>query len=629
MLRSFKYSLLATLVFLTLAGGMALAALPTIMDEKDVLPYLEKMISWHRQAVTLDTSPEIPRELIIKSTLQQHTAAALDGSFTFARALVDILPIALPQPAVTEEKVENATKEIGIKKAISLAVQQTQQLQAALEHATLHKDRERLAGLIKLEQEHINVLKEIAETNGVSSNEENDTLPYKINQLAGTISEVDATQQKTASGTPDTSAQNTAASSTNGIVGLATKIYSFMQARSAVKALLNDTTNMWNDNKDRSQIIRDALKNIMQEGQTLGAPAPKAPETKQPGTKIPSLAATATKTPPAAAAAPPQATYDDLVSDMKKLSKVAVALSQTNTALKLCTHDLSDWVDLINIHIKDLTSNLIFRLSMLGLAIAIALMLALLARKATKRYVVDKRRKDQLRVIRKVTLSITIGIILFLAFFTDLGSLATFAGLLTAGVAFATKDMILSLIAYFQFFGTSDIQLGDDITIAGVTGKISHIGMLRFYMMETDKSDTGYLPTGRIVGFSNSVLFQPTPFFRQSPGTNFVWSEIDISLGVDIDHALAYKKLNEVVQRVYKEQSEKIQLHEAALQKVSPFKTDVSVPLTHFRFTNTGVVFVIRYAVERSEASRLHFKMTTELLSAIKKDPDLKVMHIS
>ena len=566
MFKSFKYRLATTLVFLALAGGAARASLPVVMEEKDVLPYLEKMISWHRQAATLDTSPEIPRELIIKNTLQQHTAQVLDGSFIFARALAETLSEA-PKTAAVEDKQENATKEISLNRAVSLAKQQVQQLQAAQAHAKSHADYERITGELKLSQEHLALLKEIAETIGVPDEEEDNSLTHKINQLAATVTEIDSEQQKTAdpAATGTTAAQNAGAPPTSGIVGLATKIYFFAQARSTVKTLLNDTRNLYNDNKDRTQIIRDGVKSIMLEGKTLGdKPAVKpAPSDKKP---------------PVEAGPPP--TYDSLVSDMKKLSKVAVALAQTNKALMLCTHDLSDWTDLISVHIKDLMRDLIFRLSMLGLAILIAIGLSVLARKVTRRYVTDRRRKDQLRVIRKVTLSITICIILFLGFFTDLSSLATFAGLLTAGVAFAMKDVILSLIAYFQFFSSSDIHPGDSVTIAGVTGKITQIGMLRFYMMETEKSDVGFLPTGRIVGFSNSVLFQPTPFFRQTPGTNFVWNEIDISLAPTIDHDLAYKKLNVIVQKIYNKEQENIRLSEAAMQKVSPFKLDVSVPQT-------------------------------------------------
>lgn len=619
-----KYRLPILLFLLLFVGRAALADLPVVMEDKDVLPYLEKMIDWHRQAAALDTSPEIPRELIVRDALQQHTAQALDGSFTFARALAEILPVESKPPAVIQDKLDKATKEITLNRAIGLAEQNIEQLQAAQTTAKTRAERDKLAGLLKLTQEHLTLLKAIAQTVGVPDIED-DSLPHKIDQLAGTIAAIDTDQTKTSTdATPaQGSSTSSAAPSASGIVGLASKIYFFTQARSTVKAMLNDTTSLYADNTARSQIIRDAVKNIMEEGKTLGDKPPVAAKPAKPAAK----ADTAAKTPPVAAA--PQPTYDELVTEMKKLSKVAIALSQTNKALTLCTHDLSDWVDLINRHIGALTKNLAFRLWMLGLAIGVALFLSMLASKAIRRYVHDRRRREQLRVIRKITLAVTISTILFLAFFTDLSSLATFAGLVTAGIAFAMKDMILSVIAYFQFFSSSDIRPGDTITIAGVTGKITNIGMLRFYMLEIERSDAGFLPTGRVVGFANNILFQPMPFYRQTPGTDFVWNEIDISLAPTIDHDLAYKKLNDILKTIYAKHQAVIKTSEEALQKVSPFKLEIAAPQTYFRFTNMGIVFVVRYAVDRDLAQTLHFQMTSELIAAVKKDPDLKIQHIS
>ncbi len=510
-------------------------------------------------------------------------------------------------------------------------------MQTALDGAKNRAAREKLTGQLKLAQEHLSLLKEIAETIGVPDAED-DSLPHEINKLAGTIAEVDNNAKA-----PDAAATvSQSAPSSSGIVGLATKIYFFIQAKSTVKAALNETLSLASDNKDRGQAVRDALKGIMQAGQDLGDKPPVAAKPAQakadPAAKpavpdaktnfVSKLVPDAVKPAPPPAAAP-LPTYDELVSDMKKLSKIAVAMSQTNKALNLCTHDLNDWTDLISAHIKELLRDLTFRVTMLALAVGVAVLLSALARKATRRYVHDRRRKDQLRVIRKVTLTITVCLILFLGFFTDLNSLATFAGLITAGIAFAMKDMILSVIAYFQFFSSSDIQPGDSVTISGVTGKITNIGMLRFYMMEMERSDAGFLPTGRVVGFANNVLFQPTPFFRQTPGTNFVWNEIDISLAPTIDHNVAYKKLNDILKKIYAKHQEVMKHSDEALQKMSPFKLEVSIPQTYFRFTNMGIVFVIRYAVERDQAQALHLEMTSDLIAAIKKDPELKIQHIS
>jgi len=631
--KSYKFP--ALLLFITLAGSAARAAQTSIMDEKDVLPYLERMISWHRTAVTLDTSPEIPRELVLKATLQQHSALALNASFDFARALTGILPPPVKTPVVTDDKQDKGDEASHLNRVIVREQDEIEQLLSDLKTEQVGKRRAALAGELKLAQEHLILLKSVAETIGVR-NVESDSLTRKIDQLAGTVAEVEG---QSAAGTAASAVAPTPAASggpSSGIVGLASKIYFFSQARSTVKALQNDTSSLAADNTARVQVIRETVQNIMQQGRDMANPPVAKPtenksETKSVTAAVQAVAAAVQSATSSAKSSAPviPPTYDDLVTQMKNLSKVATSLSQTNKALKLCTEDLSDWSDLISVRIKALVANLIFRLCMLALAIIVTFGLSALTSKATRRYVHDIRRREQIRVIRKIVLTVIILFILFLGFFTDLNSLATFAGLVTAGVAFAMKDMILSVIAYFQFFSSSDIRTGDTITIAGVTGRITSIGMLRFYMMELERSDTGYLPTGRVVGFANNILFQPLPFFRQTPGTNFVWNEINVSLSPDIDHAVAYKKLNEILKVIYANHQGIIRTSEEALQKFAPFKLGVSEPQTHFKFTNLGVVFVIRYAVERDMAQSLHLQITNELIAAARKDPDLKIQHVS
>ena len=96
------------------------------------------------------------------------------------------------------------------------------------------------------------------------------------------------------------------------------------------------------------------------------------------------------------------------------------------------------------------------------------------------------------------------------AFASDLTSLATFFGLLAAGVAVALHSLILSVIGYFVLVGKRGIRIGDRVQISGVTGDVTDMGWLQFQIKEID-SRTQQL-TGNVVTFSNS-------FVLASPGT--------------------------------------------------------------------------------------------------------------
>jgi small-conductance mechanosensitive channel len=90
------------------------------------------------------------------------------------------------------------------------------------------------------------------------------------------------------------------------------------------------------------------------------------------------------------------------------------------------------------------------------------------------------------------------------AFASDLTSLATFFGLLAAGVAVALQSVILCVIGYFVLVGRRGIRIGDRVQISGVTGNVTDMGWLQFQLKEIDSRTQQ--ATGNVVTFSNSMV---------------------------------------------------------------------------------------------------------------------------
>jgi len=143
-------------------------------------------------------------------------------------------------------------------------------------------------------------------------------------------------------------------------------------------------------------------------GKASVAPAPKKPDLKAPP-------------------APKAPTYDELLADMKLISAVAVPLSELNLALDASARDLGQWSDALSQQIRDMTRRLAWRLGIMGSTILGLCLLSMLFARATRRYILDERRQAQLRTFRKLVLGASIALVVFLGFFTDFTSLATFA----------------------------------------------------------------------------------------------------------------------------------------------------------------------------------------------------------
>ena len=152
---------------------------------------------------------------------------------------------------------------------------------------------------------------------------------------------------------------------------------------------------------------------------------------------------------------------------------------------------------------------------------------------------------------RRLVLGLIVAIVVLINFSDQIGSAATVVGVAAAGIAIALQNVILSIAALLSN-RTIRIKAGDRVQIGGVTGDVIDIGLVKLSLMELGGAGTHREPTGRVAVFSNAIVFQPSGnFFKQAPGTSFVWNEVRLTLAPDIDYRLAEKRLVEVVDEVF------------------------------------------------------------------------------
>ena len=211
--------------------------------------------------------------------------------------------------------------------------------------------------------------------------------------------------------------------------------------------------------------------------------------------------------------------------------------------LGLYEKGLENWHTEVRGDVGSELERLVARLVVLAIFIGIVLVFAEIGKRTIFRYVHEPHRRYQFLLLRKIAMVVAIVVIVGLGFASRLESAVTYAGLLTAGIAVALQNVIVAMVGYFFLIGRYGIRVGDRVQISGVTGEVVDIGLVRMQVMELGGSaaDT---PTGRVVAFSNSVVFQPTAgIFRQIPGTNFVWHEVSLTLAADSDFKAVRERL--------------------------------------------------------------------------------------
>ena len=196
---------------------------------------------------------------------------------------------------------------------------------------------------------------------------------------------------------------------------------------------------------------------------------------------------------------------DALTLQVTSLSPAMSALDKQQVLLVIYRSHLGGWRTAVLGEDRKAWMNLLLRLAILGVLIASMAGIALALERATARYVHDANRRRIFLVTQRIGIWFAIILVAAFSLASDLGSLATYLGLLSAGVAVAMQNVILAVLGYFLLAGKRGIKVGDRVSIGGVSGEIINIGLLQFQLEETDQ-DNGK-PTRRVTTFSNSYVF--------------------------------------------------------------------------------------------------------------------------
>jgi small-conductance mechanosensitive channel len=321
-------------------------------------------------------------------------------------------------------------------------------------------------------------------------------------------------------------------------------------------------------------------------------------------------------------------TLDNLTAQFKLVSASFVPLSKQSILIDLYSRNLMSWRSAIKAQNAANWKNLLLRLLTLALVLAIVMGIAALWRRAIFRYVHDTRRRYQMLLLRRIVLWVTIVLVIAFSFATELGSVVTFAGLLTAGVAVALQNVILSVAGYFFLIGKFGVRVGDRVQIGGVTGEVVDIGLVRIHVMELGGNGRDVQPTGRVVAFSNAFVFQPTAgMFKQIPGTNFVWHEMTLTLAPESDYRSVEDRMVRALDTAFAGYEENLERQRMLMEtnlgsvNIGPLR-----PRTALRLAASGLEVKISFPVEVQHATEIDARVTREILKELDREPKLRMV---
>lgn len=226
---------------------------------------------------------------------------------------------------------------------------------------------------------------------------------------------------------------------------------------------------------------------------------------------------------------------------------------------------------------------------------------------------------------RKISLYISVFIVILFLLSTWLGfigSLGTFLGLVSAGIAIALKDPLVNIVAWLFILVRQPFKVGDRIQIGDNSGDVIDIRIFQFSLIEIGNWVDADQSTGRVIHIPNGIVFTQ-PQFNYTAGFVHIWHEIPMLLTFESDWKKAKKILIDIVNKHaihFSEEAAK-QIKSAA-KKYLIFYSKLT-PIVYTTIKDSGVLLTMRFLCEPRKRRSTEELILEEVLDEFGKCNDI------
>ena len=195
------------------------------------------------------------------------------------------------------------------------------------------------------------------------------------------------------------------------------------------------------------------------------------------------------------------------------------------------------------------------------------------------------------------TYSILIIILIGPVWIRGIGSISTFLGLASAGLAIAMHDTIANITGWFFILWRKPFKIGDRIQINETAGDVIDIRLFQFSIIEIGNWVDADQSSGRIIHVPNSKVLRD-PLANYHIGFEFIWHEIPVLITFESDwqktKKILTKIVNEKVEHLTKDAEKQVR---KAAEKYLVFYGKFS-PIVYTTVKDSGVLLTIRFLVD-------------------------------
>jgi small-conductance mechanosensitive channel len=178
--------------------------------------------------------------------------------------------------------------------------------------------------------------------------------------------------------------------------------------------------------------------------------------------------------------------------------------------------------------------------------------------------------------------------------FEGIGSLTTFVGLVSAGLAIALREPILDLAGWFFMLWHKPFDVGDRIQISDIKGDVIDIRLFKFSVLEIGNWVHADQSTGRIIHIPNHNIFRDA-IANYTSDIDFIWNEIEVVVTFESDWKKAKQILQEIANQHLKDFVEDAEAQIRRASKHYPIYYQHITPIVYTELVGNGVKLTVRH----------------------------------
>lgn len=221
-----------------------------------------------------------------------------------------------------------------------------------------------------------------------------------------------------------------------------------------------------------------------------------------------------------------------------------------------------------------------------------------------------------------------VGLVVLASIWIEGSGIATYIGLLTAGLAIALSDVLKNLAGWLFIVLRRPFRLGERIQIGEHKGDVIDIRAFRFTLFEIagERVDAEQ-PTGRLMHVPNGLVFTE-PLANFTEGFQYVWHEIPVLITFESNWEEAERIIAETIEELSPDDSEIRAMDELRATMIEYRIGDMSPePKVYVTVRESGVLLTGRLLAEAHVLRQVEQNVWKTLLRAFAQRDDIDLAY--